>query len=354
VNTGSLRFGAGHSPALGASPSDEPEIGAGEDPGRGPRAGRGLWLGFLVRRCYRLIVSLFVVLTATFAMIHLIPGDPVRAALGPTASPELVASRRHLLGLDQPLLHQYLHYISGLFTGNFGTSIVTNQPVGDLISARLPNTLELAGISFAVVVLIAYPLGLLLAVRTYGDRRQRTELVFTTATSVIGTIPEFVLAAGLVAAFSVAIRAFPVAGQSGVLSYVLPVTALSAGPAAILARVVRVEAVRVLGEDYMRTARGKRLTRRALYLRHAFPNMVTGSLTIAGNLLPALIAGTVLVENVFAWPGLGTAIADSVIQEDYAVVQAVVLVLATTVLLVNFAIDVTLALLDPLSTVRES
>jgi peptide/nickel transport system permease protein len=299
-------------------------------------------------------VSLLVVLTATFAMIHLIPGDPVRAALGQTASPQLVASRKHLLGLDQPLLHQYLHYISGLFTGNFGTSIVTNQPVGALIAARLPNTLKLAVISFTVVVLIAYPLGLLLAIRTYDDRRQRTELAFTTATSVIGTIPEFVLAAGLVAAFGVTLHIFPVAGQSGVASYVLPVTALSVGPAAILARIVRVEAVRVLSEDYMRTARGKRLTRRALYLRHALPNMVTGSLTIAGNLLPALIAGTVLVENVFAWPGLGTAIADSVIQQDYAVVQAIVLVLATTVLGVNFAIDVALALLDPLSTVRES
>lgn len=307
-----------------------------------------------MRRCYRLAVSLFVVLTATFAMIHLIPGDPVRAALGQTASPALVASRKHLLGLDRPLLHQYLHYISGLFTGNLGTSIITNQPVGPLIAARLPSTLELAVLAFAVVVLIAYPLGLLLAIRTYDDRRQRTELAFTTVTSVIGTVPEFVLAAGLVSALGVAVRVFPAAGQSGPASYVLPVTALSLGPAVLLARVVRVEAVHVLSEDYIRTARGKRLTARVLYLRHALPNMVTGSLTIAGNLLPGLIAGTVLVENVFAWPGLGTEIADSVIQQDYAVVQAVVLVLATTVLVVNFVIDIALALLDPLSTVRES
>jgi peptide/nickel transport system permease protein len=132
------------------------------------------------------------------------------------------------------------------------------------------------------------------------------------------------------------------------------VLSLAVGPAAVLSRIVRVEALRVLGEEYIRTARGKRLPARIVYLRHAFPNMLTGSLTIAGSLLPALISGTVLVENVFGWPGLGTAISDSVVQQDYAVVQAVVLVLGGSVLLINFLVDCALSVLDPLSTIRET
>jgi peptide/nickel transport system permease protein len=312
------------------------------------------WVRFIVRRVLRLAVSLWVVLTASFAMIHLIPGDPVRAALGITASPRLVAQRRHLLGLDQPLPHQYLHYIHGLFTGDLGTSIVSNEPVSSLIAVRLPNTLELACLAFIVILLVAYPIGLLFAIRTQDNRHHFTELSFTTGTAVLGTVPEFVLGAVLVAGLAVALRIFPVAGQSGPKSYVLPVISLALGPAAILSRIVRVEAVRVLGEEYIRAARAKRLPARIIYLRHAFPNMLTASLTIAGNLLPALIAGTVLVENVYGWPGLGTAISDSVEQQDYAVVQAVVLVLGGSVLLINFVLDCVLAILDPLSTIRDS
>jgi peptide/nickel transport system permease protein len=312
------------------------------------------WLKFITRRILRLVVSLAVVMTASFAMIHLIPGDPVRAALGQSAPPRLVASRRHLLGLDRPLVHQYLSYVNGLLHGHLGTSIVTDDSVGNLIATRLPNTLALAGFAFLLVLLAAYPVGLLAAIGTHASRRPRTELAFTSVTGFLATVPEFVLAAALVAVFAVTYRIFPVAGKSGAISYVLPVISLAVGPAAVLSRIVRVEALRVLGEEYIRTARGKRLPARIVYLRHAFPNMLTGSLTIAGSLLPALISGTVLVENVFGWPGLGTAISDSVVQQDYAVVQAVVLVLGGSVLLINFLVDCALAVLDPLSTIRET
>jgi peptide/nickel transport system permease protein len=334
--------------------TDATSIRAPAAPARARVAAGSAWPRFVARRIGRLAVSLFVVLTASFAMIHLIPGDPVRAALGTTASPQLVAARRHQLGLDQPLLHQYFHYVHGLFTGDLGTSIVSNEPVSALISSRLPNTLALAALAFVAILLVAYPLGLLAAIRTQDGRRPRTELGFTTVTAFLGTVPEFVLGAVLVAAFAVALRVFPVAGKAGAVSYVLPVVSLAVGPAAILARIVRVEALRVLGEEYIRTARAKRISAARVYLRHALPNMATASLTIAGNLLPALIAGTVLVENVFGWPGLGTAISDSVVQQDYAVVQAVVLVLGGSVLLVNFAVDCLLAVLDPLSTIREA
>jgi peptide/nickel transport system permease protein len=152
----------------------------------------------------------------------------------------------------------------------------------------------------------------------------------------------------------VTLRWFAAAGQTGPSSYVLPILALSAGPLAALARLVRVEALRSFGEDYIRTARAKRLPARLVYLRHALPNILTSTLTFAGLMLSSLVAGTVLVENVFAWPGLGTTIVQSITQNDYALVQGVVLIYGAGVLLVNLAVDITLGLLDPRSTIRES
>lgn len=317
-------------------------------------AARYPWTAFCSRRAVRLVVSLYIVITASFAMIRLIPGDPVRAALGVNASPSLIAAKKHQLGLDQPMIIQYGRYLRDLAHGDFGTSLVTNEPVGTLIREGLPNTLLIAVLAFVLVLVVAFPIGLLAAIHTRAGRHRRLELVFTGSTSILGSLPGFVLAEGLVAAFAVELPLFPVAGKSGASSYVLPVVALGLPAAAMLTRIVRIEALRVLGEDFIRTARSKRLTSRIVYVRHAAPNMVTASLTIAGNLLPSLIAGTVLVENVFAWPGLGTTIANSVVNQDYYVVQAVVLILGAIILAVNFLVDALLALLDPRSTIRES
>ncbi|MFI6598614.1 ABC transporter permease [Nonomuraea sp. NPDC050536] len=308
--------------------------------------------GFVARRTVRLVLSLAVVVSASFSMIHLIPGDPVRAALGVGAPAEAVAAKQHELGLDLPLLTQYGDYLRRLAHGDLGVSLVSGEPVAQLIRERLPNTLAIATLAFAAVLLLAFPVGLLAAVHTRDGRRPRSELSFTAATATVASFPEFVLAAALSAGLAVAIPLFPVAGQSGPSSYVLPVLALSLGPAAVLARFVRVEALNALSADYMRTARAKRLPARLLYLRHAAPNMVTASLTVAGNMLPALIAGTVLVESIFAWPGLGTAIATSVVNRDYFVVQAMVLILGTAVLAANFLIDVLLTALNPRSALR--
>jgi peptide/nickel transport system permease protein len=159
---------------------------------------------------------------------------------------------------------------------------------------------------------------------------------------------------GLVYIFAVQLQWFPIAGQSDAMSYVLPVISLTVGSAAILARIVRVETLSVLGEDFVRTARAKRLPARTIYLRHALPNALTATLTFGGLLLTGLVAGTVLVENVFAWPGLGTVIVSSIQSHDYPVVQAVVLVYGLMVLAVNLLVDVLLALIDPRSTLRRS
>ena len=288
-------------------------------------------------------------------MIHAIPGDPVRTALGGiTAQPELVATRRHDLGLDQPLVRQYLDYVRRVATGDFGSSIITRQPVSDIIADRLPSTLRLVGLAFLFTIVVAYPLGLSMAVLTHNGRHRRGEASFVHATGFVQAIPDFVLATGLVALFAVSFQVLPVAGEDGWTSYVLPVLALTLGSIAALARVIRLEGLRVLDEDYVRTARSKRLPARLVYVRHALPNMLTASLTISGLFLAGLVAGTVLVENVFAWPGLGSTVVQSVIARDYPVALAISLLLGAIALVVHLVVDILLAIADPRSIIRAS
>jgi len=319
----------------------------------GPRWWQQPWVRFAARRVVRLLVSVWVLVTASFAMIHLIPGDPVRGALGPTAPAALVEARRQALGLDDPLPEQYLHFLQGLVTGDLGTSLLSQLPVVDVVGQRLPATLALALLAFLASVAVAVPLGTLLGVLTRRGHGRRTELAFTTTSIVVATIPDFLIGVALVYVFGVELGWLPVAGNASAEAYVLPVLSLAIGPAAILARIVRVEMVTVLEADYIRTARAKRLRARRIHLRHALPNALTSALTLGGLLLGSMVAGTVLVENVFAWPGLGSTIVSSILNKDYPVVQAIVLVYGLGVLLVNTAVDVTLALLDPRSLIRE-
>lgn len=312
------------------------------------------WLRFGARRLTRLLVSVWVVITASFVMIHLIPGDPVRAVLGPTAAPELVAARREALGLNDPLLQQYLAYLGGVFTGELGTSLTSGLPVVQVVADRLPATLSLALPAFVLAVVIAVPLGAFMGGLTRRGRARRSELTFSATSVVVAAIPEFLLAVALVYVFGVELRLLPVAGRAGLDSYVLPVLALAIGPAAVLARILRVQMLSVLEADFVRTARAKRLRAAQIYLKHALPNALTATLTLGGLLLAAMVTGTVLVENVFAWPGLGSTIVTSILGKDYPVVQGIVLVYGIIVLAVNLAVDVALALLDPRSAIRES
>jgi peptide/nickel transport system permease protein len=309
---------------------------------------------FVARRLARFVVSLWVLLTAAFAMIHLIPGDPVRASLGISASPSLVEARRHALGLDQPLPVQYWHYLRGVCTGDLGTSVSSQLPVSRIIADRLPATLQLAVAAFVLAIVVAVPLGTLMGVLTRGGRARRVELAFTSTSVLLGAIPDFLVGVVLVWIVGVHLHWLPVAGRSGVDSFVLPVLSLAVGPAAVLARILRVEMIAVLQADYVRTARAKRLPAAAVYVRHALPNALTSTITLGGLLLSGMVAGTVLVENVFAWPGLGSTIVSSILNKDYPVVQGVVLVYGIGVLAVNLLVDVALALLDPRSTIRES
>ncbi|WP_420814346.1 ABC transporter permease [Jiangella ureilytica] len=311
------------------------------------------WARFLLRRTGRLLVSLAVLVTLAFLMIHLIPGDPVRAALGVTAPPDLVEARREALGLNDPIGVQLADYVRALFAGDLGTSMTSGVSVSETIGQRLPATASLAVAAFVVVMLAAVPLGLAMAVLTRGGRRRGAELGFTSTSAVGAAIPEFLLAVGLVFVFGVTLGWFPVAGRGDAASYVLPVVALALGPALLMARIVRVEALAVMDEDFVRTARAKRLPPLRVHLRHVFPNALTSTLTIGGLLLSGMIVGTVLVENVFAWPGMGMTIVSSILAKDYPVVQGIVLVYGAAVLLVNLVVDVLLALADPRSTIRE-
>lgn len=323
-------------------------------PTRAVRWRRSPWLRFALRRGAGFVVSLFVLATAAFGMIHAVPGDPVRAALGSTAPRAIVEAKRHALGLDQPLWRQYVNYLDGVRQGDMGVSLTSDLPVGDIIRERLPATVAIAGLAFAVTLLIAIPLGMVIGVLTSGGRRPRTELAFGGVTGAFGATPDFLVAVALVFVFAVNLALLPVAGKAGTASYILPIASLAVGPIALLSRIVRVETVRVLGEDYMRTARAKRLPARLLYRRHALPNILTATLTLSGLLLTGLLAGTVLVENVLAWPGLGTALTQSVPAKDYPVVQGLALVYGAGVLLINLVVDVLIALADPRSTIRET
>jgi peptide/nickel transport system permease protein len=312
---------------------------------------RGRWLPLIGRRLGWLVGSLWVLITAGFFMIHLVPGDPVRSALGRNAPESLVLARRHQLGLDQPLLTQYWHYLTGLAHGQFGTSLFTGQRVSTTIAAQIGVSLQLALWSFVVIVVVAIPAGVVAAGLTRGGLRRRFELGFTSSTIVVATVPSFILAEALVYVFSVKLGWLPIAGQSGFASYILPVISLATAPTAVLMRLVRVEVLSVLGHDFVRTARAKRLPMWRIYLKEALPNALTGTLTIAGLMLTGLIAGTVLVENVFSWPGLGTSMVTSIRNKDYPLVEGIIIVYGIGVIIINLIVDVVLAVLDPRSTI---
>jgi peptide/nickel transport system permease protein len=311
-------------------------------------------LAFVLARLARALVSLVIVLLASFFLVHLVPGDPVRAALGPTVSPETVEALRLQLGLDRPLGEQLRSYVGGLLTGDLGTSVTSQRPVATILGERLPATLVLAGLSFLVAAVGAFPVGVATAVSARGGRHRALDLVVSAVLGVLVAVPGFLLAVLLVSWFGVSLGVLPPAGWGTPQHVVLPVVALAAGPLAYLARIVHVEMLRVLDEPYLTTARSKRLPDRVLYLRHALPNIVGAALTAGGVILVGLVAGTVLVETVFVIPGIGSTIVSSISAKDYPLIQGLVLVYAVLVLAANLLVDLALATLDPRSSIAEA
>ncbi|MFE0804677.1 ABC transporter permease [Streptomyces sp. NPDC058812] len=323
--------------ALAPAPETEKEKGAAARP----------WAVFLLRRLTGLFAVLATLVLVTFLLVQLVPGDPARAVAGTDAGPQEIAVLRHEMGLDQSLPSQFAAYLGGLLNGDLGTSFQTRQPVTDVIAERLPFTAQLAFLSIAAVLLLSVPLGMAWAVATRGGRRPRLDGALTFATGLVSAVPEYVLGTLLVLVLAIWVPLLPAAGAASLSAMVLPVTAIALPGTCVMARVVRRETAGVLRQDYLRTARGKRLPATALYVRHALPNLLTGTLTLGGLSLVALLGGTVIVESVFAWPGIGTRVVQAILARDYPVIQGIVLVLGLLAALVNLLVDVLLGLLDP-------
>nr|WP_240929399.1 ABC transporter permease [Streptomyces coryli] len=301
----------------------------------------------MLRRAIGLVGVLVTLVVVTFLMIQLIPGDPARRVAGSDATPARIAEVRSELGLDQPLFVQFGDYVSGLLRGDLGTSFATSRPVADLLGDRLPFTAELALLAIVVVLLVAVPLGMAIAVACRAGRRRSLDTAFTSATALAGAVPEYVLGTLLILVFALGLGVLPSSGAATLSALLLPVIAVSVGPICTLARIVRRETASVLTQDFMRTARGRRLPALRLYARHALPNLLTSTLTLGGLILTGLLGGTVVVEYVFQWPGLGSAAVGAIVARDYPVMQGIVLLLGLLAAVLNLLVDVVLGLLDP-------
>ena len=308
-------------------------------------------VNFLARRLLFMIPVALLVSFVTFMLIHLIPGDPARVLLGESATPQTVAALRHQLGLDKPLLTQYVLWLGQALHGNLGQSIQLQQPVTQAILQRLPVTAELGIISLIVSVALAIPLGVLAA----GTRNTPIDWLINVL-SLIGTsIPNFVLGLLLILFLAVVIRPFPPGGYvpftqdplANLHDLVLPVITLAAGAVAGNLRQVRASMIEVLSQDYIRTARAKGLGRGRVYFVHALRNALLPLLTIVGLQAGAILGGAVIIESIFLWPGVGLLAIQSILSKDYPVVQGVVLLSALSYMLVNLLVDVGYGALDP-------
>jgi len=299
------------------------------------------------------VLVLAFLVFAVFMSVRLIPGDPAEA-LAFQITPQEVERARQEMGLDRPIHTQFVTYVGDLLNGDMGTSFLSRQSVTEVIRERAGNSLLLAGISLVLTLLIGIPLGILMGALTSEGRHRKVDIGYQGATQFLATLPEFLLATILAYVLAVRFQVLPVAGDDGWESLVLPVMALVIGATASLSRFVRVETLNVLAQEYVRTARSKRLPARVIYTRHVLPNVLTGALTIGGLLFAGLIAGAVIVENVFNRPGIGTVLTSALAGRDYPLIQGITLVLGAIVVITNAVVDLLLALIDKRSLARES
>jgi peptide/nickel transport system permease protein len=300
-------------------------------------------LTYLAQRLAGAVVVVFGVITIVFLLIHLIPGDPVEVMLGEAASATDRAALRAAMGLDQPVMVQFAHYLHGLLRFDLGTSLQSHRPVIDLLRERLPSTLLLAGVALVFTLAMALPLGVLAAVRR-GSPWDGGAMTF----SMLGvSLPNFWLGPLLILVFSLWLGWFPVSGRGGPGAVVLPAVTLGTGLAAVLSRMVRSSLLEVLGEDFIRTARAKGLPPHRVILHHGLRNALLPVITLLGLQLGALLAGAVITETVFSWPGIGLLTIEAIQSRDYPVVQACVLLISLGYVLANLLTDIAYAWADP-------
>jgi len=300
-------------------------------------------LRHILKRFLLTLPALWLVLTLVFLMIHLVPGDPVEQMLGEGAAPGATAQLRHALGLDQPLHLQYAHYLLGLFRGDLGQSFKFQAPVRQIIFERYPATLQLAFLALLVCAAIAIPAGVLAA-----HRRAQTPDRLVGVFTLFGlAIPNFALGPLLILLFSIEIGMLPVSGRGGIGSYILPAATLGAALAAILTRMVRGAMLEELSADYIRTARAKGLSTSAVLFRHGLRNALIPIITILGLQFGTLLAGTIVTETIFSWPGIGRLTVQAISARDYPLLQGCILVISLSYVLVNLLTDTIYSFVDP-------
>ncbi len=306
-------------------------------------------LNYLGARLFTALIVVFGVMTIVFMLIHIVPGDPVEVMLGESAQAADREALRETLGLNLPLSTQWVNYINGLIHLDLGTSLHTKRPVIDVLAERIPATSLLAGTSILIALMIALPLGMLAAVRK-GSIWDRTAMTF----SMLGVaIPNFWMGPMLILVFSLWLGWFPVSGNEHILSLVLPAVTLGTALAAILSRMIRASLLEVLNEDYIRAANARGLLPSTVIWKHALKNAALPVVTILGMQLGALLAGAVITETVFSWPGIGQLTIDAIQKRDYPVIQSCVLLISLCYVVVNLLTDLAYAWLDPRVSLTE-
>lgn len=308
-------------------------------------------LPYLLKRLAITAATLIVASLVVFAVLEILPGDPAHLMLGINATPDAVEALREQMGLNQPLILRYLSWIGGMLTLDFGRSYTYSVPVIDLVTERLAVSLPLALMALILSTVIAIPVGIFSA-----ERRGRAGDAIAMGASQLGVaIPNFWFALLLIYIFAVWLRLVPAGGFPGwsagvwpaFKGLILPAVALALPQAAILARVTRSALLEVLNEDYIRTARAKGMPRRVVLWRHALRNAMIPVLTILGLQFAFLLAGTIIIENVFYLPGLGRLVFQAITQRDLIVVESVVMLLVAAVIIVNLLVDISYAIVDP-------
>jgi len=306
---------------------------------------------YLVKRLGSLCISLIIASLVIFACIEILPGDPASIMAGINAQPEVVDAVRSELGLDQPLARRYVGWVAGLLTGDLGVSYTYRTPVSDIVADRLQVSLPLALYALTLTILIAFPAGVFAASR----RGSLTDTAVMGATQLGVAVPNFWFAIMMVIVFAINLRWFSSGGFPGwdagvgpaLKALTLPAIALALPQASILTRVMRSSLLDTLSEDYIRTARAKGLTKRQTMWRHALRNAMIPVLTIIGLQFSFLLAGTIIIENVFFLPGLGRLVYQAINQRDLIMVESVVMMLVFAVIIVNFLVDIAYAWVDP-------
>ena len=319
---------------------------------------------YIAQRLLQTLLVLFGVSLMTFALIHMTPGDPVLVMLGTDATPSELERLRHLLGLDQPLYVQYVQYLGHLLTGQMGDSIFQHQPVSKLIGDRLPATVELTVAAMLIAVIVGMLTGVISAIRPYSAFDVTAMFIALAGVAMpvfwlgmlaillfslqLGWLPSFGRGEPFIQAIQYWFRTGDPADVVDSLKHlVLPALTLGAFSAALISRLVRSSLLEVLGQDYVRTARAKGIAQLPVIVRHALPNALIPVVTVIGLQVGTLLGGAVLAETIFAWPGIGRLLIQAISQRDYPLVQGIVIVTALVVSLINLAVDLLYAAINP-------